>query len=177
MCYWRDSIVVPAGKRYAAGPVSLLSGLNPDPSALVTYFFMIAVFGMGRLPYRKGLRGIWLALMVLVVACKIIFPIIRAEGVRCVIMPSGLVHGSMTTRHSTHSQTMQWVKYKCMAQVEHLSECARACRAVFFPSTASKPYLERLKKLERNGSYSPRSVHGSVKVNADTNGKANGKLH
>jgi squalene monooxygenase len=62
--------------------VSLLSGLNPDPSALVTYFFMIAVFAMGRLPLRKGLRGVWLAVMVLIVACKIILPIIYKEGIR-----------------------------------------------------------------------------------------------
>ena len=72
-----------AGKRFAAGPVSLLSGLNPDPSALVMYFFAIAVFASCRLPLRKGLRGVWLAFAVLVVASKIILPIIRAEGIRC----------------------------------------------------------------------------------------------
>lgn len=34
--------------RPAAGPVSLLSGLNPRPSVLVTHFFMVALFGVGR---------------------------------------------------------------------------------------------------------------------------------
>ena len=70
------------GGKYAAGPVSLLSGLNPSPNALVTYFFMIALFGMGRLPWRRGFYGLWLAVMVLVVAVKIIVPIIQAEGIR-----------------------------------------------------------------------------------------------
>ena len=32
----------------AAGPVSLLSGLNPRPSVLVMHFFMVALFGVGR---------------------------------------------------------------------------------------------------------------------------------
>lgn len=72
-----------AGGKYAAGPVSLLSGLNPSPNALVTYFFMIALFGMGRLPWRRGVYGLWLAVMLLVVAVKIIVPIIQAEGIRC----------------------------------------------------------------------------------------------
>lgn len=32
----------------AAGPVSLLSGLNPRPSVLVMHFFMVALYGFGR---------------------------------------------------------------------------------------------------------------------------------
>lgn len=36
------------GGIYSAGPISLLSGLNPRPSVLVTHFFMVAVFGFGR---------------------------------------------------------------------------------------------------------------------------------
>ena len=35
--------------RCPAGPVSLLSGLNPRPSVLVAHFFMVAVYGIGRL--------------------------------------------------------------------------------------------------------------------------------
>ena len=78
-----STLCLRAGKRFAAGPVSLLSGLNPDPSALVAYLLAIAVFASCRLPLRKGLRGVWLAFAVLVVACKIILPIIQAEGIRC----------------------------------------------------------------------------------------------
>ena len=37
------------GGIYSAGPVSLLSGLNPRPSVLVMHFFMVALFGCGRL--------------------------------------------------------------------------------------------------------------------------------
>ena len=37
------------GGWYSAGPVSLLSGLNPRPSVLVMHFFAVAVFGVGRL--------------------------------------------------------------------------------------------------------------------------------
>lgn len=36
------------GGMYSAGPISLLSGLNPRPSVLVTHFFMVAIFGFGR---------------------------------------------------------------------------------------------------------------------------------
>lgn len=37
------------GGWYSAGPVSLLSGLNPRPSVLVMHFFAVAIFGVGRL--------------------------------------------------------------------------------------------------------------------------------
>lgn len=36
------------GGMYSAGPISLLSGMNPRPSVLVMHFFMVAIFGMGR---------------------------------------------------------------------------------------------------------------------------------
>ena len=71
-----------AGGSHSSGPVALLSGLNPQPSSLVAHFFMVALFGMGRLPIRKGLYGIWLSMMLLLVAVKIILPIITAEGIR-----------------------------------------------------------------------------------------------
>jgi Squalene epoxidase len=73
-----------AGGMYSSGPVGLLSGLTPQPHILIMHFFMVALFGVGRLPLRKGLRGCWLAVMLLVVAVKIIVPIIWAEGLRCV---------------------------------------------------------------------------------------------
>lgn len=72
-----------AGGMYSQGPISLLSGLNPRPSVLVMHFFMVALFGCMRLPMRKGVRGIWLAFALLLVAIRIILPIIRAEGIRC----------------------------------------------------------------------------------------------
>lgn len=37
------------GGMYSAGPISLLSGLNPRPKILVMHFFMVALYGVGRL--------------------------------------------------------------------------------------------------------------------------------
>lgn len=37
------------GGIYSKGPISLLSGLNPKPMALVAHFFAVAVYGVGRL--------------------------------------------------------------------------------------------------------------------------------
>ena len=61
----------------AAGPVSLLSGLNPRPSVLVMHFAMVALFGVGRLIFpRPTLRGVWLGVLLLYSAACIILPII-----------------------------------------------------------------------------------------------------
>eukprot|EP00891_Asterochloris_glomerata_P002286 jgi/Astpho2/2286/fgenesh1_pm.00040_%23_43_t len=76
------------GGMYSAGPVSLLSGLRPSPSVLVMHFFMVAIYGVGRLLRpRPTLRGVWMAILLLHTACCIIFPIIFAEGVRAVFLP------------------------------------------------------------------------------------------
>lgn len=76
------------GGMYAAGPVSLLSGLNPRPSVLVAHFFMVAFYGVGRLLLpRPSLRGVWIAALLIASACSIIFPIIKAEGFRAVFVP------------------------------------------------------------------------------------------
>ncbi|GFR50196.1 hypothetical protein Agub_g12364 [Astrephomene gubernaculifera] len=73
----------------AQGPISLLSGLNPRPSVLVKHFFMVALFGVGRLLLpRPSLRGLYMAAALLAVACRIIFPIIWTEGLRAVFLPS-----------------------------------------------------------------------------------------
>lgn len=49
------------GGVYSAGPISLLSGLNPRPSVLVAHFFMVALYGVGRLLLpRPSVRGVWL---------------------------------------------------------------------------------------------------------------------
>lgn len=76
------------GGMYSAGPVSLLSGLNPRPSVLVAHFFMVAFYGVGRLLLpRPSVRGVWIALLLIYSACSIIFPIIAAEGIRAVFLP------------------------------------------------------------------------------------------
>lgn len=77
------------GGMYSAGPVSLLSGLNPRPSVLVMHFFMVAIFGVMRLLLpRPSFRGLRMSIMLLVAASSIIFPIIRAEGPLAVFLPA-----------------------------------------------------------------------------------------
>ncbi|CAN6703396.1 unnamed protein product [Malus baccata var. baccata] len=65
------------------GPISLLSGLNPRPINLFLHFFAVAVYGVGRLmiPFPTPKR-MWLGARLIVSASGIIFPIIKAEGVR-----------------------------------------------------------------------------------------------
>lgn len=49
------------GGVFSMGPVSLLSGLNPRPLSLVTHFFAVAVYGVGRLllPFPSP-RRLWI---------------------------------------------------------------------------------------------------------------------
>ncbi|XP_059653117.1 squalene monooxygenase SE1-like [Cornus florida] len=70
------------------GPVALLSGLNPRPLSLVLHFFAVAVYGVGRLfiPFPSPKR-VWLGARLISGASGIIFPIIRAEGVRQMFFP------------------------------------------------------------------------------------------
>eukprot|EP00879_Flechtneria_rotunda_P015936 GHRR01016666.1.p1 GENE.GHRR01016666.1~~GHRR01016666.1.p1 ORF type:complete len:209 (+),score=57.30 GHRR01016666.1:623-1249(+) len=76
------------GGACASGPVSLLSGLNPSPSLLVMHFFSVALFGIGRLLQpRPTFRGVYMCVALLVVASRIILPIIWAEGLRAVFVP------------------------------------------------------------------------------------------
>mmetsp|Transcript_26726 Transcript_26726/g.79385 ORF Transcript_26726/g.79385 Transcript_26726/m.79385 type:complete len:506 (-) Transcript_26726:263-1780(-) len=76
------------GGMYSAGPVSLLSGLNPKPSVLVMHFFMVALYGVGRLLLpRPTMHGLWMSLLLLMGACRIILPIIWAEGPAAVFLP------------------------------------------------------------------------------------------
>lgn len=72
----------------STGPVSLLSGLNPRPLTLVFHFFAVAVFGVGRLllPFPSPKR-IWIGARLIYGASCIIFPIIKAEGVRQMFFP------------------------------------------------------------------------------------------
>ncbi|KIZ01653.1 squalene monooxygenase [Monoraphidium neglectum] len=77
------------GGIYSEGPISLLSGLNPSPSNLVMHFFMVALYGVGRLLLpRPTLRGLYMAVALLLSASKIILPILWSEGLRAVFLPA-----------------------------------------------------------------------------------------
>lgn len=73
----------------SSGPVALLSGLNPRPMSLVAHFFAVAVYGVGRLlvPFPSP-KKLWLGTRLLMGASNIIFPIIKAEGVRQMFFPN-----------------------------------------------------------------------------------------
>ncbi|XP_028801442.1 squalene monooxygenase [Neltuma alba] len=77
------------GGVFSEGPVALLSGLNPKPLSLVLHFFAVAVFGVGRLllPFPSPKR-IWIGVRLISAASGIIFPIIKAEGVRQMFFPA-----------------------------------------------------------------------------------------
>ncbi|XP_044507427.1 squalene epoxidase 3-like isoform X2 [Mangifera indica] len=77
------------GGIFSTGPVALLSGLNPRPLSLVLHFFAVAIFGVGRLlvPFPSPKR-IWIGARLISSASGIIFPIIRAEGVRQMFFPA-----------------------------------------------------------------------------------------
>ncbi|XP_044510076.1 squalene monooxygenase SE2-like isoform X3 [Mangifera indica] len=77
------------GGIYSSGPVSLLSGLNPRPLSLVFHFFAVAIYAVGRLllPFPSPHR-IWIGARIISGASGIIFPIIRAEGVRQMFFPA-----------------------------------------------------------------------------------------
>ncbi|CAH2047286.1 unnamed protein product, partial [Thlaspi arvense] len=77
------------GGMCTSGPVSLLSGLNPRPLTLVCHFFAVAVYGVIRLciPFPSPKR-IWLGAKLISGASGIIFPIIKAEGVRQMFFPA-----------------------------------------------------------------------------------------
>ncbi|KAL8553464.1 hypothetical protein ACS0TY_001960 [Phlomoides rotata] len=71
------------------GPVALLSGLDPRPLSLFLQFFAVAIYGVGRLllPYPSP-QKLWLGLRLIHGASGIIFPIIKAEGVRQMFFPA-----------------------------------------------------------------------------------------
>ncbi|XP_038886247.1 squalene monooxygenase SE1-like [Benincasa hispida] len=77
------------GGIFSNGPVSLLSGLNPRPLSLVLHFFAVAIYGVGRLllPFPSP-KGIWIGARLIYSASGIIFPIIKAEGVRQMFFPA-----------------------------------------------------------------------------------------
>ncbi|KAK1323961.1 hypothetical protein QJS10_CPA02g00060 [Acorus calamus] len=77
------------GGVFSNGPVALLSGLNPRPLSLVLHFFAVAIYGVGRLllPFPSPKR-LWIGARLISSASSIIFPIIRAEGVRQMFFPA-----------------------------------------------------------------------------------------
>nr|GMC95043.1 squalene epoxidase 3-like [Ipomoea batatas] len=77
------------GGTCSTGPVALLSGLNPRPLSLVMHFFAVAIYGVGRLlvPFPSPKR-LWIGARLISAASGIIFPIIKAEGVRQMFFPA-----------------------------------------------------------------------------------------
>nr|GMC97107.1 squalene monooxygenase-like [Ipomoea batatas] len=77
------------GGTCSTGPVALLSGLNPRPMSLVMHFFAVAIYGVGRLlvPFPSPKR-LWIGARLISAASGIIFPIIKAEGVRQMFFPA-----------------------------------------------------------------------------------------
>ncbi|XP_031404561.1 squalene monooxygenase SE1-like isoform X1 [Punica granatum] len=77
------------GGVFSNGPIALLSGLNPRPLSLVLHFFAVAIYGVGRLmlPFPSPKR-IWTGARLISGASGIIFPIIKAEGVRQMFFPA-----------------------------------------------------------------------------------------
>ena len=71
--------------------MALLSGLDPNPLNLVSHFFAVALFGVGRLmvPLPTPER-IWKGGNLLKGAVKIIVPIITGEGIVRMFVPSSL---------------------------------------------------------------------------------------
>ncbi|KAF5731883.1 squalene monooxygenase-like isoform X1 [Tripterygium wilfordii] len=77
------------GGVFSDGPISLLSGLSPRPLSLVLHFFAVAIYGVGRLllPFPSPKR-LWIGARLISGASGIIFPIIKAEGVRQMFFPA-----------------------------------------------------------------------------------------
>ncbi|KAJ8769373.1 hypothetical protein K2173_002577 [Erythroxylum novogranatense] len=73
---------------FSSGPMGLLSGLSPCPLNLVFHFFGVAIYAAGRLLLPlPSLQGICTGGRIISNALRIIFPIIRAEGVSQTFFP------------------------------------------------------------------------------------------
>ena len=68
------------GGQCVAGPMGLLSGLNESPSTLVTHFFAVALYGVGRqvfpVPWPSN---IWNGVKMLKAATNVIWPLMSGE--------------------------------------------------------------------------------------------------
>ncbi|XP_020535089.1 squalene epoxidase 3 isoform X1 [Jatropha curcas] len=76
------------GGVFSNGPIALLSGLNPRPLSLVLHFFAVAIYGLSRLmlPFPSP-KSLWTGARLIQAASGIIFPIMKAEGVRQMFFP------------------------------------------------------------------------------------------
>ncbi|EOX92516.1 Squalene epoxidase - like 1 [Theobroma cacao] len=76
------------GGGFSNGPIALLSGMNPRPVNLILHFFAVAIYGVGRLllPF-PSFKRLLLGARLISGASSIIFPILKAEGVRQVFFP------------------------------------------------------------------------------------------
>ncbi|XP_027090957.2 squalene epoxidase 3 [Coffea arabica] len=76
------------GGVFSNGPVALLSGLNPKPLTLVMHFFAVAIYGVGRLllPF-PSLKRAFIGGKLIMDATGIIFPIVKAEGIKQMVFP------------------------------------------------------------------------------------------
>lgn len=73
----------------------------------VTFALQVALYGVGRLLLpRPTLRGLWMGLLLLFGASRIIFPIIYAEGFRAVFMPWLAPKPAQGLRRTTSSAGM-----------------------------------------------------------------------
>ncbi|XP_044474159.1 squalene monooxygenase SE1-like [Mangifera indica] len=79
------------GGGFTNGPISILSGLNPRPLSLVSHFFAVAIYGVGRLllPFPSPKRML-IGVRLILDASSIIFPIIKAEGVKEMLFPASM---------------------------------------------------------------------------------------
>ena len=77
------------GGSMSAGPIALLGGLETNPLTLVSHFFSVALFGVGRLmvPLPTPAR-MWKGVSLLKGAVKIIVPIVTGEGLVRMFVPS-----------------------------------------------------------------------------------------
>ncbi|XP_039691012.1 squalene monooxygenase SE1 isoform X2 [Medicago truncatula] len=77
------------GGDFSDGPIALLAGLNSRPLSLLYHFIGVATYGLVRLmmPFPSPKR-IWLGARFIFVALGIIFPIIKAEGIRQMFFPA-----------------------------------------------------------------------------------------
>lgn len=77
------------GGVFSEGLMALLSGLNPDPLSLVFHCFAMLAYAVGRLllPFPTPKR-MCIAAKLILVGSGIIFPILKAEGIRATFFPA-----------------------------------------------------------------------------------------
>lgn len=79
------------GGVFSNGPVALLSGLNPKPLTLITHFFAVAIYGVGRVlfPVPSPKRA-YIGAKMIMDATGIIFPIVKSEGIKQMVFPPSI---------------------------------------------------------------------------------------